>query len=163
MATIHKLIKDGATVFPATITDAVVHPQFGKTLTSMIKDYNVSELFPTEGMDGGNKYNLALAILVLGNHLSPAQKTGGGIRLMFISSDSPYPTEEYYLRKSSWSENGSDWQGVDDEPIAGSNNLVKSGEVQKADTYNSDQVSGLWNTLYQYIDTEDLYVVSMNS
>ena len=108
MATIHKLTKDGATIFPATITDAVVHPQTGKTLTSMMKDYNVSELFPTEGVDGGNKYNLALAIQVLGTHLTSAQKTGG-IRLTFISSVSPYPTEEYYLSKSSWSGNAADW------------------------------------------------------
>ena len=108
MATIHKLTKDGATIFPATITDAVVHPQTGKTLTSMMKDYNVSELFPTEGVDGGNKYNLALAIQVLGTHLTSAQKTGG-IKLMFISSLSPYPTEEYYLGKSSWSGNAADW------------------------------------------------------
>ena len=108
MATIHKLTKDGATIFPATITDAVVHPQTGKTLTSMIKDYNVSELFPTEGIDGGNKYNLALAIQVLGTHLSAAQKTGG-IKLTFISSVSPYPEEEYYLGKSSWSATASDW------------------------------------------------------
>ena len=108
MATIHKLTKDGATIFPATITDAVVHPQTGKTLTSMIKDYNVSELFPTEGIDGGNKYNLALAIQVLGTHLSAAQKTGG-IKLTFISSVSPYPEEEYYLQKSAWSTNTADW------------------------------------------------------
>ena len=107
MATIHKLTKDGATIFPATITDAVVHPQTGKTLTSMMKDYNVSELFPTEGVDGGNKYNLALAIQVLGTHLTSAQKTGG-IKLTFISSVSNYE-EEYYLGKSSWSTTASDW------------------------------------------------------
>ena len=63
MATIHKLTKDGSTIFPATITDAIVHPNTGKTLTSMIKDYNVSELFPTEGVDGGNKYNLVQAMV----------------------------------------------------------------------------------------------------
>ena len=108
MATIHKLTKDGATIFPATITDAVVHPQTGKTLTSMIKEYNVSELFPAEGIDGGNKYNLSLAIQVLNTHLTSTQKTGG-IKLTFISSLSPYPEEEYFLGKSSWSTNTSDW------------------------------------------------------
>ena len=108
MATIHKLTKDGATIFPATITDAVVHPHTGRTLTSMIKDYNVSDLFPTEGVDSGNKYTLALAIQVLGSHLSAAEKVGG-IRLTFISSTSPYPEEEYYLWKSTWSTNTADW------------------------------------------------------
>ena len=108
MATIHKLTKNGATIFPATITDAVVHQDTGKTLTSMIKDYNVSELFPTEGIDGGNKYTLALAIQVLGTHLTTAEKTGG-IKLTFISSVSPYPEEEYYLNKNTWSTTTSDW------------------------------------------------------
>lgn len=108
MATIHKLTKDGATIFPATITDAIVHPNTGKTLTSMIKDYNVSELFPTEGVDGGNKYNLALAIQVLNTHLTAAEKTGG-VKLTFISTTSPYPEEEYYLQKSTWSTTPADW------------------------------------------------------
>ena len=108
MATIHKLTKDGSTIFPATITDAVVHPNTGKTLTSMIKDYNVSELFPTEGVDGGNKYNLALAIQVLGVHLTAEEKSGG-IKLTFISTVSGNPSEEYYLNSSSWSAEVSDW------------------------------------------------------
>jgi len=108
MATIHKLTKDGSTIFPATITDAIVHPNTGKTLTSMIKDYNVSELFPSEGIDGGNRYNLALAIQVLGSHLTAAEKTGG-IKITFISSSNPYPEEEYFLQKNTWSTTLSDW------------------------------------------------------
>lgn len=108
MATIHKLTKDGATIFPATITDAVVHQDTGKTLTSMIKEYNVSELFPTEGIAGGNTYNLALAVQVLGTHLRASEKTGG-IKLMFISSVSNCE-EEYYLNKNVWSGNVSDWK-----------------------------------------------------
>ena len=108
MATIHKLTKDGSTIFPATIADAVVHQDTGKTLTSMIKDYNVSELFPSEGIDGGNKYNLALAISVLGTHLTAAEKTGG-ISVTFISSTTGYPEEEYFLNKNTWSTNVADW------------------------------------------------------
>ena len=108
MATIHKLTKDGATIFPATITDAVVHQDTGKTLTSMIKEYNVSELFPTEGIAGGNTYNLALAVQVLGTHLRASEKTGG-IKLTFIPSVSDYE-EEYYLSKNVWSGVASDWK-----------------------------------------------------
>ena len=109
MATIHKLTKDGATIFPATITDAVVHQDTGKTLTSMIKEYNVSELFPTEGIAGGNTYNLALAVQVLGTHLRASEKTGG-IKLTFISSVFGGPVEEYYLGKNTWSAVASDWK-----------------------------------------------------
>jgi hypothetical protein len=74
----------------------------------MIKDYNVSELFPSEGIDGGNKYNLALAIQVLGTHLTSAEKTGG-ISVTFISSTTGYPEEEYFLNKNTWSTNVADW------------------------------------------------------
>ena len=109
MATIHKLTKDGSTIFPATITDAIVHPSVSKTLTSMIKDYNVSELFPTEGVGGGNTYTLSLAIQVLGTHLRTEEKTGG-LKLKFISSTSSNCEEEYYLTKSTWSTSISDWE-----------------------------------------------------
>ena len=137
MATIHKLTKDGSTIFPATITDAIVHPNTGKTLTSMIKEYNVSELFPTEGVDGGNKYNLALAVQVLGTHLTAAEKTGG-IKLLFTSSTSPYPTEEYFLGKSTWSGNTADWD-----------QRFEVGDVIA-------NPSGSWNpgTAEQYIDQQ---------
>ena len=108
MATIHKLTKNGETIFPATITDAVVHPNTGRTLTSMMKEYNVSDLFPTEGIDGGNKYTLALAIQTLNNHLAAAQKTGG-VKLIFIPTDNPNTEEEYYLHKSVWSTSADDW------------------------------------------------------
>ena len=109
MATIHKLTKDGSTIFPATISDAVVHPSTSNTLTSMIKEYNVSELFPTEGVSGGNTYTLALAIQVLGTHLRTEEKTGG-IKLMFIPNGSQTVVEEYYKYKQAWSTTLSDWE-----------------------------------------------------
>lgn len=145
MATIHKLTKDGATIFPATITDAVVHPNTGKTLTSMIKDYNVSELFPSEGIDGGNKYNLALAISVLGTHLTAAEKTGG-IKLTFISSVTGYPEEEYFLLKNTWSTNTADWGQrfeVGDVIADPSGSWTPS----TAEAYIDQQVAGLNTTL----------------
>lgn len=39
MATIHKLTKDGATILPATITDAVVRPGTGEILTDLIEGF----------------------------------------------------------------------------------------------------------------------------
>jgi hypothetical protein len=38
---------------------------------------------------------------------------------------------QYRLMSTVWSIATSDWQGIDDEPTAGSNNLVRSGGVQK--------------------------------
>ena len=108
MAMIHKLTKNGKTIFPATLTDAVVHPDTGRTLTSMIKSYNVSELFPYEGIDGGNRYDLALALFVLNTHLTNEEKRGG-ISITFISVNPPYLEEEYFLNKTLWSINKNDW------------------------------------------------------
>ena len=48
MSAIHKLTKNGSTIFPASTTDAIVHPPVAASVTDMIKEYNVSELFPTE-------------------------------------------------------------------------------------------------------------------
>jgi hypothetical protein len=36
MGEIHKLIKDGITLYPATTTDAVVHPQIRTELSNLI-------------------------------------------------------------------------------------------------------------------------------
>ena len=52
----------------------------------------------------------------------------GGMSIRFIqSSDNKYV--QYRLMTTTWSFDINDWQGVDDEPTAGSDNLVKSGGV----------------------------------
>lgn len=65
----------------------------------------------------------------------PMSYRHGGLKLRFISnsdgslqnSDNKYV--QYRLMKNTWSTTVSDWQGVDDEPTIGSNNLVESGGV----------------------------------
>lgn len=67
----------------------------------------------------------------------PMSYRHGGLKLRFISnsngslqnSDNKYV--QWRLMATSWSTTVSDWQGVDDEPIFESNNLVKSGGVAK--------------------------------
>ena len=65
--------------------------------------------------------------------LIPISVRHGGMSIRFIqgsvpSSDNMYV--QYRLMSSSWSISVADWQGVDDVPTAGSNNLVKSGGVK---------------------------------
>lgn len=63
--------------------------------------------------------------------LIPTSVRHGGMSIRFIqSSDNKYV--QYRLMSTDWSITENDWQGVDDEPTAGSDNLVKSGGV-----YNS--------------------------
>ena len=64
--------------------------------------------------------------------LIPTSVRYGGMTIRFIqgseqSSDNKYV--QFRLMNQNWSANESDWQGVDDVPTAGSNNLVKSDGV----------------------------------
>lgn len=77
MAEIHRMKKEGETIFPATTTDAVVHPQLKTTVSSLVVEYNVSALFPTSGQDSGNKYTLSSMIAILGSKLTESQKIAG--------------------------------------------------------------------------------------
>ena len=66
------------------------------------------------------------------NTLIPTSVRRGGMTIRFIqgseqSSDNKYV--QYRLMANEWSTTVADWQGVDDEPTAGSHNLVKSGSV----------------------------------
>ena len=83
MGEIHKLTKDGITLFPATTTDAVVHPQIRTALSNMVTEYNVSNLFPTLGENKTNNFTLQGAISVLQNKLVDKQKVPG-IKVLFI-------------------------------------------------------------------------------
>lgn len=82
MGEIHKITKDGVTIFPATTTDAVVHPQARTSLTNLINSYNVSALFPTSGNSNTSEYTLQGAISLLANKLTDPQKISG-IKVVF--------------------------------------------------------------------------------
>ena len=93
--------------------------------------YDVSVHFPTGGVEGGNTYTLDGAIAMV-----PQNIRKGGMSIKFVSSsDNKYV--QYRLMSATFSTTPSDWQGVDDIPTAGSDNLVKSGGVSKADNFNA--------------------------
>ncbi len=102
--------------------------------------FDVSVKYPTSGVDGGNTYTLEGALAVLDANLS-ASKKKGGMSIKFVqSSDNKYVQYRlmHTLANASTAAtdftNTANWQGVDDEPTAGSDNLVKSGGVY-ADTH----------------------------
>lgn len=108
MAEIHKLTKDGQTIYPISITDTIVHKELKAILTNLIHEYNISDLFPTEGIDSGNKYTLELAISKLDSVLSK-NKTKG-TKIMFY--DETNSIQEYIFTGDtfndtlSWEETG---------------------------------------------------------
>ena len=80
MAKIHKLSKNGQTIYPATTTDAVAHPTLKVSASKLIGEINVSNLYPTGGTDGTNKYTLASAIAKI-----PTDLRTVGIKCSFLS------------------------------------------------------------------------------
>ena len=97
------------------------------------------------------------------NTLIPASVRQGGMTIRFIqgseqSSDNMYV--QYRLMSDEWSATKSNWQGVDEEPTAGSDNLIKSGGVYN-NTYRIDNLEKAIqkeNNLFDfYGDTEFLH------
>lgn len=68
MAKIHKIIKDKQTIYPATTTDAVVHPTTRKNLTEELTELNKRILDETKRAQAAEEAN-ATAIEALANEL----------------------------------------------------------------------------------------------
>lgn len=95
--------------------------------------YDISKRFPTGGPNSDGKFTLDY-ILTNANTLIPTSWRHGSMSISFVdSSDNKYV--QYRLMTTAWSTNVSDWQGVDEEPTAGSRNLVESGGVAESIFY----------------------------
>ena len=103
------------TVFAGGVFDISAYKATGGTLATF------ADL--SAALDGGNNV--------------PDGLQKGGMSVKFVrSSDNKYV--QYRLMAAAWSTVVTDWQGVDDVPTAGSDNLVKSGGVDgfvKVDEY----------------------------
>lgn len=75
-----KITKGGQTVYPATVMDAVVHPDLRVDASKLIEEVNVSKIFPTGGIDGTNKYTLETAIAMI-----PASLRNVGLKCWFYN------------------------------------------------------------------------------
>lgn len=90
--------------------------------------YDVSAKNPTAGPNNDGKFESFSALLSDANlnTLIPTAYRKGGMSIKFVqTSDNKYV--QYRLMATSFSTTESNWQGVDDEPAAGSENFVKSG------------------------------------
>ena len=101
----HKLTKDGQTIYPATTTDAVVHPDLGATSSELIGEVNVSKIYPTGGIGGSNKYTLETAIAMI-----PASLRSVGIKCSFLDEEGTVEEWVYqggtFILISNWRECG---------------------------------------------------------
>lgn len=107
-----------------TITDEVARAQAAEqAIIFDVSAYNNGAVFDSLSALLGNS-NLDTLIPVSFRH--------GGMTIRFIqgseqSSDNKYV--QFRLMSNAWSTTVVDWQGIDDEPTVGSDNLVKSGGV----------------------------------
>ena len=94
-----KITKGGQTVYPATVMDAVVHPDLRVDASKLIEEVNVSKIYPTGGIDGTNKYTLETAIAMI-----PASLRNVGIKCSFINEANQLEIWEYQggTYKDSW-------------------------------------------------------------
>lgn len=114
--------------------------------TTRAKAAEEAIIFDVSVNNNGAVFESLQAILSSSNlsTLIPTSVRHGGMTIRFIqgseqSSDNKYV--QYRLIDTSFSTTPSDWQGVDDEPITGSNNIVKSG-------YFNDKFGGTISNQY---------------
>lgn len=85
-----KITKGGQTVYPATVMDAVVHPDLRVDASKLIEEVNVSKIYPTGGIDGTNKYTLETAIAKI-----PSSLRTVGLKCSFLDEGGELETWEY--------------------------------------------------------------------
>ena len=100
-----KITKGGQTVYPATVMDAVVHPDLRVDASKLIEEVNVSKIYPTGGIDGTNKYTLETAIAMI-----PASLRSVGIKCSFLNEAGEVETWEFgvgtFTETGSWRQIG---------------------------------------------------------
>ena len=109
--------------------------------------YISSDIYDVSAHNNGATFS-SLSELLSAENLStliPSEIRCGGMSVRFIqSSDNKYV--QYRLMTSEWSLTENDWQGVDDVPTDGSDNLVKSGGVKT----NLDEITGVHEQINDY-------------
>lgn len=103
----------------------------------------IGEVYDISANHADTKYADLSAALGTNGANVPVGVRRGGMSVKFVqSSDNKYV--QYRLMAQAFSTTESDWQGVDEEPTAESDNLVKSGGVylQKADSDFVSEIGG---------------------
>jgi len=130
MSKIRNLTRNGETFYPLTHVDGVIGRN-GVPLGEVNGIFDVSEYNAT----GDPLINAQYDTLPLALAVVPQERQKGGMTIRYIDSVSGKYVQYRYMSTSTSSTdfvNTSNWQGVDDEPTAGSKNMVKSGGVRTA-------------------------------
>lgn len=115
-----------------------------KAVSDKLNGLSTEIIYDVSAHNDGAVFESLQALLSSSNlsTLIPTSVRHGGMSIRFVqSSDNKYV--QYRLIANTFSTTVTDWQGVDDEPTTGSNNLVKSGGV-------ADSINKLKNAGYLY-------------
>jgi hypothetical protein len=88
---IRLLVEEGEEFYPASITDAVAHPNTKCSLTDMVDEYNLTTIWPLES----GYYDIATAIQVLNENL-PENLKKPGVHAEFTNSSGRFESWEYF-------------------------------------------------------------------
>lgn len=146
---LEKAIRDISATGGASTANAVSYNNSTSKLEAVtaqgaIDEVNSKLIYDVSAYNNGVVFESLQSLLSSSNlsTLIPTSVRHGGMTIRFIqSSHNRYVQyRQYRLMSNTFSTNESDWQGVDDEPTAGSNNLVKSGGVAENFNENLDDV-----------------------
>lgn len=124
-----KVSKSDIVQSTGTSTTAVMSQ---KAVSDIVDEIESQVIYDVTANNSGTTFDSLSALLSNENlyTLIPSEVRCGGMSIRFVqSSDNKYV--EYKLTSDEWSFSPYDWQGVDEIPTLGSNNLIKSGGVQK--------------------------------
>lgn len=166
MAEIHKLSNTGQLIYPATVSDAVVHPQIKNSLSRLIYSYNISALFPNSGSGGTDKYEAQEAILLLSSKLNTVDKVRG-VKICFINSSGANEEWEYvgngypFNNKSGWMKVGAGMiQTIMNKLFPLTVNLSCNISIVRANNTYSANLS--WSVMKQGVDVTGIATKFLN-
>lgn len=123
----------------------------------------IGEVFDISAYNNNAKYADLEAALGNDGANVPQSLRRGGMSVKYVqSSDNKYV--QYRLMADTFSTTESDWQGIDDEPTAGSNNLVKSGgvfDMLVGTVKFIDGTQDAWGVLNGFV--KDIYVIGADT
>ena len=136
MTKIYKLSKGWENIYPATTSDAVVHPGTRTSINKLFNEINVSVVYPTSGIGRTNKYSLEGAIAQV-----PQELRNIGLKVSFLNNSGLVETWEFaggaFENLENWKSNEDKLTDIRDEAI----DKIKDAESDAISNFSSQRVT----------------------
>lgn len=136
MTKIYKLSKGWENIYPATTSDAVVHPGTRTSINKLFNEINVSVVYPTSGIGRTNKFSLEGAIAQV-----PQELRNIGLKVSFLNNSGLVETWEFaggaFENIENWKSNEDKLTDIRDEAI----DKIKDAESDAISNFSSQRVT----------------------